>query len=50
MTKKMWLIIWGLVLMSLMVSYAHRFFVANKNLASGIPVIHDAVIPAIAKE
>ena len=50
MTKKMWLIILGLVVLSIAVSYTHRFFVANKNLASGIPVIHDAVIPAIAKE
>jgi|GEM_PF-2002703 len=49
MTKKMWVIILLLVLISVATSYVHRFFVANSKLVSRIPVIED-VIPAIAKE
>jgi hypothetical protein len=48
MTKKMWVIILSLVAMSILASYAHRFFVANNKLVSKIPVIEEGVIPAIA--
>lgn len=37
----------GLVVLSIIISYAHRFLVADRKLNDNLPVITDTVIPAI---
>ncbi len=42
----LWLLI-GLVVLSVLTSYVHRYFVGNSAVTEQIPVITDGVIPAI---